>query len=252
MTNKGVFITGAASGIGLATALKFAGEGWRVAAADIDGEALRRNLGGHCGVAALLTVDITDRTALAAVVAEADALTGGLACVVANAGVHARNTLLTITDAELDRLLDINIRGTVNTLRCTAPLLAGRGAGSIVLTASDQAFIGKPGNFGYGLTKGAIAQLTRTAALELAPAGVRVNAVCPATVDTPMVDKIFADAHAAGGGDVAQMWAEERSLFPLGRTCTPAEAAEAIYFLAVNGIFCTGSLLKVDGGLTAG
>lgn len=249
---KGVFITGAASGIGLATALKFAAEGWRVAAADIDGDALRRNLGSAEGVDALLAVDISDRAALEAAFAEADRLTGGLVCAVANAGIHARNTVLTITDDELDRLLRVNVVGTVNTLRCAAPLLAGREGAAVVLVSSDQAFIGKPGNFGYGLTKGAIAQMTRTAALELAAKGIRVNAVCPATVDTPLVDRIFANAHAAGGGDVEAMWAEERALFPLGRTCSPAEAADAIYFLGAQATFCTGSLLKVDGGLTAG
>lgn len=249
---KGVFITGAASGIGLATARRFAAEGWRVAAADIDALALRRNLGAVAGIDAILPVDISDRAALGAAFAEADRLTGGLLCVVANAGIHARNTVLTITDDELDRLLRVNVVGTVNTLRCAATILAGRPGAAIVLTSSDQAFIGKPGNFGYGLTKGAIAQMTRTAALELAPEGIRVNAVCPATVDTPLVDKIFADAHAAGGGDVDAMWAQERALFPLGRTCTPAEAAGAIYFLGAQATFCTGSLLKVDGGLTAG
>lgn len=249
---KGVFITGAASGIGLAAVRRFAAEGWRVAAADIDADSLRRNLADIDGVDALLAVDISDRVALEAAFAEADRLTGGLVCVVANAGIHARNTVLTITDDELDRLLRVNIVGTVNTLRCAATLLAGREGAAVVLTSSDQAFIGKPGNFGYGLTKGAIAQMTRTAALELAARGIRVNAVCPATVDTPLVDKIFADASAAGGGDIDSMWAEERALFPLGRTCTPAEAADAIYFLGAQATFCTGSLLKVDGGLTAG
>lgn len=247
-----VLITGAASGIGLATALKFAAEGWQVAAVDIDGEALRRNLGETDGVVLMLPVDISDREAMATAVAASVERMGGLDCVVANAGVHARNTLLTITDEELDRLLRINIVGTVNTLRCTAPQLCSAGSGSIVLTASDQAFIGKPGNFGYGLTKGAIAQLTRTAALELAPHGVRVNAVCPATVSTPMVDKIFADAHDAGGGEVDAMWQEERGLFPLGRVCRPEEVADAIFFLGTQAGFCTGSLLKIDGGLTAG
>jgi len=251
MTN-GVFITGAASGIGFAAALKFAAEGWSVAAADINGPLLHRNLDGVAGVVSLSVCDISDRASLAGAVASAEDSTGGLACVVANAGVHARNTLLSITDDELERLLRVNIVGTVNTLRCTAPLLVARRAGAIVLTSSDQAFIGKPGNFGYGLTKGAIAQLTRTAALELAPYGVRVNAVCPGTVDTPMVDRIFADAHAAGGGEIGDMWAEERSLFPLGRTCRPDEVAAAIFFLAAQATFSTGNLLKIDGGLTAG
>ena len=249
---KGVFITGAASGIGLAAARRFASEGWLVAAADIDGEALLHNLAGLAGIVLTAQCDITDADALAATVAQAEERTGGLECVVANAGIHIRNTLLTITDEQLERLLRVNVTGTVNTLRATAPLLAARGHGSIVLTCSDQAFIGKPGNFGYGLTKGAIAQMTRTAALELAPKGIRVNAVCPATIETPMVDRIFSDAHAAGGGEVAEMWAEERALFPLGRTGTPDEVAEAIFFLGARASFCTGSLMKIDGGLTAG
>lgn len=250
--NKGVFITGAASGIGLATARRFAAEGWLVAASDINSEALLRGLAGLDGVVLTAQCDITDPDALASTVALAEERTGGLDCVVANAGIHIRNTLLTITDDELQRLIAVNIVGTVNTLRATAPWLVARGAGSIVLTCSDQAFIGKPGNFGYGLTKGAIAQMTRTAALELADKGVRVNAVCPATIDTPMVDAIFARASEAGGGDVQDMWAEERALFPMRRTGTPAEVAEAIFFLGAGASFCTGSLLKIDGGLTAG
>lgn len=244
------FITGAASGIGLATARLFMSRGWHVAAADVDAAALRDAFGDEPAATAI-ACDITRPGAVDEAIARAAGL-GDLLVVVANAGVHARNTVLNITDEALDRLLDVNVRGTVRTVRAAARLFAASARGSIVITASDQAFIGKPGNFGYGLTKGAIAQLTRTAALELAPAGVRVNAVCPGTVDTPFVDRIFAEAHAAGGGDVEAMWAEERSLFPLGRTCSAAEVAEAIFFLAVQATFSTGSLLKIDGGLTAG
>ncbi|MDE6452849.1 MAG: SDR family oxidoreductase [Muribaculaceae bacterium] len=251
--NKGVFITGAASGIGLAAARLFAERGWSVAAADIDGALLRERLHGQPGIAATLQCDIADSAAVEAAMAAAEAATGGLGAVVANAGIHIRNSVCGITDAELDRLTDINIKGSVYTLRAAARLLvAARRGGAVVLTASDQAFIGKPGNFGYGLTKGAIAQMTRTAALELAPHGVRVNAVCPGTVDTAMVDKIFENASAAGGGSVEAMWAEERALFPLGRTGTPREVAQAIYFLAAEATFSTGALLKTDGGLTAG
>ena len=244
------FITGAASGIGLATARLFIGRGWHVVAADVDEAALVAAF-GHESAATAIPCDITRPGAVDDAIAAAAAM-GDLQVVVANAGVHARNTVLNITDEALDRLLDVNVRGTVRTVRAAARVFADAGRGSIVITASDQAFIGKPGNFGYGLTKGAIAQLTRTAALELAPAGVRVNAVCPGTVETPFVDRIFADAHAAGSGDVEALWAEERSLFPLGRTCRPEEVAEAIFFLAVQATFSTGSLLKIDGGLTAG
>ncbi len=245
---KVAFITGAASGIGLATAQRFIAEGWHVVAADVDEAALAARF-GHEPQATAVVCDITRPGAVDSAL---EAAGPGLEVVVANAGVHARNSVLDITDEALDRLLDVNVRGTVRTVRAAARIFAAAGRGSIVVTASDQAFIGKPGNFGYGLTKGAIAQLTRTAALELAPRGVRVNAVCPGTVDTPFVDRIFADAHAAGGGDVDAMWAEERSLFPLGRTCRPAEVADAIFFLATQATFSTGSLLKIDGGLTAG
>lgn len=250
---KGVFITGAASGIGLATARLMASEGWLVAAADIDTERLHAELEGMRGIACMLHCDIAFPEAVAAAMAAAEAATGGLHAVVANAGVHARNTVLDVTDAELDRLIAINIKGTAYTLRAAARLLSapGRG-GSIVLTASDQAFIGKPGNFAYGLTKGAIAQMTRTAALELARKGVRVNAVCPGTVATAMVDRIFDNAHATSGMPVAEMWAEERELFPMGRTCSADEVARAIRFLITDATFSTGSLLKIDGGLTAG
>lgn len=250
---KGVFITGAASGIGLATARLMAAEGWNVAAADIDTERLHHELEGTAGVVALLHCDIAFSEAVDAAIAAADTATGGLYAVVANAGVHGRNSVLDITDGELDRLTGINIKGTVYTLRAAARLLSspGRG-GAIVLTASDQAFIGKPGNFAYGLTKGAIAQMTRTAALELARKGVRVNAVCPGTVDTAMVHRIFDTAHAKSGMPVDEMWAEERELFPMGRTCRADEVASAIRFLIAEATFSTGSLLKIDGGLTAG
>ncbi|MDE6042653.1 MAG: SDR family oxidoreductase [Muribaculaceae bacterium] len=244
------FITGAASGIGLATARLFMSHGWHVAAADVDEAALRAAFGCDDRATPIIC-DITRPGAVDDAIAAAAAM-GELQVVVANAGVHARNTVLNITDEALDRLLDVNVRGTVRTVRAAARVFAAAGRGSIVVTASDQAFIGKPGNFGYGLTKGAIAQLTRTAALELAPAGVRVNAVCPGTVDTPFVHRIFADAHSAGGGEIEAMWAEERSLFPLGRTCRPEEVAEAIFFLATQATFSTGALFKIDGGLTAG
>ena len=247
-----VFITGAASGIGLATALHFAACGWRVAAADIDIQALRAELADVRGIDLLLQCDISSPQQIDAAMAEADAAFDGLTAVVANAGIHARDSVFSFTDTTLERIIDINIKGTACTLRAAARLMSPRKKGSIILTASDQAFIGKPGNFTYGLTKGAIAQMTRTAALELAPFGVRVNAVCPGTVATPFVDRIFADAHALSGQSLESRWAEERALFPLGRACEPEEVARAIHFLAADATFSTGSLLKIDGGLTAG
>lgn len=245
----GVFITGAASGIGLATARLMAERGWCVVAADVNAAALEEAF-RDTGVISMCC-DVRDSAAVEAAVRQADVAAGGLTAAVVNAGVHARNSVLDFTDADLDRLTDINIKGSAYTLRAVAHVLRENGGGSIVLTASDQAFIGKPGNFTYGLTKGAIAQMTRTAALELAPCGIRVNAVCPGTVATPFVDEIFENA-AVDSADIEAMWADERALFPLKRVAQPDEVARAIYFMLVDATFSTGSLLKVDGGLTAG
>lgn len=251
--NKTILITGAAAGIGAAAVRRFAADGWNVAACDIDG-AHGRELADSCGGNVIFTeADTRRRADLDRAVAMAVERFGALDSVFANAGIHRRNTLLTVTDEEFDLVVKTNIYGTVNTLRAAVPAIIRAGGGTVVINASDQAFIGKPGNFAYGLTKGALAQLTRTAALELAPKGVRVNAVCPGTVRTPLVENLFARVEKAGGPTADELWAEENALFPLGRVATPEEVAAMACFLASDASsFCTGGLYPVDGGITAG
>ncbi len=251
--NKTILITGAAAGIGAAAVRRFADAGWNVVACDIDssrGEAVAKEFGDR---AIFIEADTRHKPDLDFAVAKAVKHFGALDSVFANAGIHRRNTLLSVTDEEFDLVVKTNIYGTVNTLRAAVPAIIEGGGGSVVVNASDQAFIGKPGNFAYGLTKGALAQLTRTAALELAPKGVRVNAVCPGTVRTPLVESLFGRIEAAGGPAADELWREENALFPLGRVATPEEVAEMVYFLASDASsFCTGGLYPVDGGLTAG
>lgn len=248
-----ILITGAATGIGAATARLFTSQGWNVALTDInddEGAALASALGDK---AMYIHADTRDRSAMADAVAAATARFGALHSVFANAGIHRRDTLLSVTDDDFDLVVKTNIYGTVNTLREAVPAIIASGGGTVVINSSDQAFIGKPGNFAYGLTKGALAQITRTCALELAPKGVRVNAVCPGTVRTPLVDRIFDNASAASGEAVEAMWKDENSLFPLGRVAEPEEVAAVVLFLASDASsFCTGSLYPVDGGITAG
>lgn len=252
-TKKVAFITGGATGIGAAAVRKFATEGWCVVCADIntaDGEVLAAELGDNV---VFIKVDTRSRDELETAVAKTINIFGRLDAVFANAGIHRRNRLLDITDEEFDLVVKTNLYGTVNTLRATVPAIIRSGGGSVVINASDQVFIGKPGNFAYGLTKGALGQMTRTLALELGGDKVRVNAVCPSTVHTPLVDTLFNRVSATTGIPSADLWAEEDALFVRGRAGDPSEVAEMVYFLSSEkASFCTGGLYPVDGGLTAG
>lgn len=246
-----VFITGGAAGIGAAAVRKFASEGWNVVFMDLDqprGLALEREVHGSVFVKG----DTRRRSDIEAAISIVRSRFGGLDSVFANAGIHRKNTLLDISDEELDLVIQTNLYGTVNTLRAAVPEIIAGGGGSVVLMASDQSFIGKTASFAYGLTKGAIGQMTKSLALDLADKGVQVNAVCPGTVRTPLVENLFERLSARTGKPVEEYFAEEGALFPVGRVGYPEEVAELVYFLASGKApFITGSLMPIDGGLTA-
>lgn len=252
---KTIFITGGASGIGAAAVRRFAAAGWRVTFMDIhpkEAKALINEIESPEPVC-FFEGSTRNRADLdAALELAADDL-GGIDALFANAGIHRKNTVIDISPDELEELISTNIVGTVNTLQAAIPFLANADAGAaVVINASDQCFIGKAGNFGYGLTKGALGQLTRSAAIDLAHLGIRVNAVCPSTIDTPLVDKCFASVAAHSDASAEQLRADENALFLRGRMGTADEVAAMVYFLASpEAAFCTGGLYPVDGGLTA-
>lgn len=177
---------------------------------------------------------------------------GALDSVFANAGIHRCNTVLDVSDEELDLMIQTNIYGTVNTLREAVPELVKRGKGSVVINASDQWFVGKPHSFVYGLTKGALGQITRSLSIDLGEYNIRVNAICAGTIATPLLDNLFKKFAEVENKSVDEYWENENKLYARGSVGRPEEVAELVYFLAGDSSsFCTGGHYLIDGGLVA-
>lgn len=250
-----VFITGGASGIGAAAVELFAARGWRVTFMDVHPKEAKALIGRIDAPEPVCFFEGSTRSRadLDAALELASDEAGGIDAVFANAGIHRKNTIIDITPDELQELLQNNIVGTVNTLQAAIPYLANAADGaSVVINASDQSLVGKGGNCGYGLTKGALGQLARSAAIDLAHLGIRVNAVCPSTIDTPLMDRALAEAAGNDPDRLRSLRVAEDRLFLRGAVGTPAEVAAMVYFLASEeSSFCTGGLYPVDGGYTA-
>ena len=175
---------------------------------------------------------------------------GGIDALFCNSGIHRRNTILDISQEELDLVIRTNIYGTTYTLQVVLPQIIASGGGAVVLNSSDQFFVGKAHSFAYGMTKGAIGQIARSLAIDLGPYNIRVNAICPGTIHTPLVDNLFAKFSEQDHKTIEQYWEEENALFARGSAGTPEEVAEMVYFLISDkASFCTGGHYLIDGGL---
>jgi NAD(P)-dependent dehydrogenase (short-subunit alcohol dehydrogenase family) len=250
LDGKVAVITGAASGIGAAAARLFAAEGAAVAVVDRDGDGAGRvveTLEGPKGVA--LAADVTDPEAVREAVDRAVSTLGRLDVVYNNAGVVAGfGPIAGLSPADLDVCLSVNVAGTVFCTQAALPHLRAAGGGSIVNQSSVAALVGLPQLAAYCASKGALLALTRSLAAELAADGIRVNAICAGTVDTPMARPLLELRGQGDAGHGARVTAER---YPLGRIGTPEDIARAALFLASDeSSFMTGSVITADGGMT--
>jgi NAD(P)-dependent dehydrogenase (short-subunit alcohol dehydrogenase family) len=239
-------VVGAGSGIGEAVALACARQGARVVGLDVDlarVEAVAERIRGEGGRAEAAAVDIRRGADVQEAFDRIAQRHGGLDVAICTPGINVRKTLLDYTEEEFERVVAVNLRGNFNVLRGAGRLMAERGRGSIILFSSIRSLVVEPGQAVYAATKAGIVQLVRTAAAELGPRGVRVNAVAPGVVDTPLTAPIKANP---------EWYAAYSAKAILKRWATPEEIAAPTVFLASEAAsYMTGSVLFVDGGWTA-
>jgi NAD(P)-dependent dehydrogenase (short-subunit alcohol dehydrogenase family) len=247
-TGKVAFVTGAASGIGRAAAIAFAREGASVVVADVSEQGNRetaRMIEEQGGRALAVRCDVTRAQDLKAALDKTIEAFGRLDIAFNNAGVEPKKLVPTaaVEEEEWDRIMNIDLRGVFLCMKHEIPLMLKQGGGAIVNTSSGAGIIGIKGNPAYTAAKHGVIGLTRAAALDYASANIRVNAVCPRYVDTPMMAR-FTGGTAEGQ---ARVVSEE----PIGRMAKPEEIANAVLWLCSDASsFTVGHALVVDGGQT--
>jgi meso-butanediol dehydrogenase/(S,S)-butanediol dehydrogenase/diacetyl reductase len=241
LTGKRVVVTGGTSGIGEATSRRFLDEGSRVVALAFGEEEVATAKERLPGLEAALRCDVADAAQVADAFARVDELLGGVDVLVANAGISIRKPFLEIEPADWQRVLDVNLTGVFHCAQQAARRMHATGGGVILMTASTNGLTGHANYADYNASKAGVVLLARTMALELAP-NVRVNAVCPGYVLTPMQKAEYSPA----------MLEEVNASIPIGRHAEPEEIASLYAFLASDeGAYFTGAVISIDGGETA-
>lgn len=248
MEGKVVIITGAASGIGRATAQIFAREGARVIIADVNEKGGEETLSmlnkqGHQGL--FVKADMAVETDVKTLIDRALTAHGRLDAAFNNAGIEGAQFLSADMPAgEFDKIISVNLKGVYLCMKYQIPAMLKGGGGAIVNTASVAGLVGFPGLGAYVASKHGVIGLTKTAALEYAKSGIRVNCVCPGVIDTPMVGRL--------GAHDPQMLAALSATEPVGRLGKPAEIGEAaVWLCSDHASFVTGHSMVVDGGMVA-
>ena len=250
---KIALITGAAGGIGRAAAMRFAAEGARVGLVDVSREGLRESLAAVetvGGVGLAVEADVTRAADVARYAAAVAERFGGIDCFFNNAGIlGAVRPLVDYPEDVFDQVLAVNVKGVWLGIRTVAPMLRARGGGVIVNTASIAGLRGSRNLVAYTASKHAVIGITRSAALELAPDGIRVNAVCPSPIETEMVRRLEAGANP---GNPAAFHERMAGAIPMKRYGAPEEVAALVAFLCSDdAAYITGAIYPVDGGSMA-
>lgn len=246
LANKIAIVTGAGSGIGAASARRFAAEGAAVVVADIRGHKARETVDTIVdagGVALAVEVDVADAASVAAMVDAAVSQFGGLDVLFSNAGTLRPGTAEELSVEDWDLVMGVNVRSVFLGAKFAVPAMRARGGGSIVNTASVSGLHGDGGAVVYAASKAAVINLTRALSTDYAPEGIRVNAICPGTIETPPVQRMMQHP------DALRLNLEAHALGRLGR---PDEiAAAAVWLASDESSFVTGEAIVVDGGLRA-
>lgn len=241
---RSVIVTGVASGLGTAVAQEFAAEGARVLGCDVNdepGAAVMKDIGFY------LHADVSKEADVIALVNDAVERFGRLDVMVNNAAIQVEQTLVETTEEQLDRVIAVNLKGPFFGCKHAVRVMLGCGGGAIVNVSSVAGLAGDPLLAAYGATKGGVLALTKSAAVTYGREKIRVNAVCPGDIQTPLVERYFAAAP-----DPIALRAQALGEYPLGRFAEPREVARAVLFLASDDAsFVTGEALVVDGGVLA-
>lgn len=244
--DKVALVTGGAMGIGKTTAQIFAREGARIVVVDIEaggGEETVRLIKEAGGDALFVKCDVTKAMEVKAAIKKTVDTYGRLDCAFNNAGIGIPGTTVECSEEDWDRVLEVNLKGVWLCMKYELSQMLIQGGGVIVNTSSAGGLIGTPGIAAYTASKHGVVGLTRTAALEHVTAGIRVNAVCPGSVPTPMLDPVV---------NHPEMKALLESKHPMGRFGTTEEIAEAVVWLCSDrASYVTGVAFPVDGGVTA-
>jgi NAD(P)-dependent dehydrogenase (short-subunit alcohol dehydrogenase family) len=243
---KVALVTGGASGIGRATAIAFGREGAKVCVADVNeqgGEETVNLITEAGGEAFFIRCDVSKASEVETMIERSAAQYGRLDCAFNNAGIDIPGTTADCTEADWDLNINIDLKGVWLCMKYEIPQMLKQGGGAIVNTSSAAGLIGTPGIAAYTAAKHGVIGLTRTAALEYAKAGIRVNAVCPGTVDVPGLREIT-KTHPELSQSIIDM-------HPIGRIGTVEEIAEPVLWLCSDAAsFITGLAMAVDGGVT--